>query len=140
MIQKCETGCGCATPTCPTDKPILPGEKGVVKAKYNNTHIAGPFTKQVTIYSNAKSSTVRVTFKGEIAPNPEAEKPQAEKAEAAKPEAVKPEPEKPQAVKTQSTKPQAAKTEAAKPEAEKPKAVKTQAVKKESAKSEKVAK
>ncbi len=69
IIQSCPSTCGCTVPTCPKDKPIKPGEKASIKVKYNNTHIAGPFTKQFTVQSNAKNATVRVTIKGVIAPN-----------------------------------------------------------------------
>ncbi len=71
IIQNCPSTCGCTVPTCPKDKPIKPGEKGSIKVKYNSTHISGSFNKQFTVYSNAKNSPVRVTIKGEIAPNPE---------------------------------------------------------------------
>ena len=71
MIQNCPSGCGCTVPTCPKDKPIKPGEKGVIKVKYINTHIPGTFTKDFTVISNAKNSPVKVTIKGEIAPNTE---------------------------------------------------------------------
>ena len=74
IIQNCVSGCGCATPTCPKDKPVKPGEKGTIKAKYNNTHIAGPFNRDFTVVSNAKNSSVKITIKGEIAPNEEAPK------------------------------------------------------------------
>ena len=71
MIQNCPSTCGCTVPTCPKDKPINPGEKGAIKVKYNNTHISGSFSKDFTVISNAKNSPVRVTIKGEIAPNDE---------------------------------------------------------------------
>ena len=66
IIQECRSTCGCTTPTCPKDKPVKPGEKGTIKAKYNNTHIVGPFNKEFTVISNAKNSSVRITIKGEI--------------------------------------------------------------------------
>jgi hypothetical protein len=65
-IQSCSASCGCTTPTCPTDKSILPGEKGTVKVRYGTTHVVAPFNKQVTVTSNAKNSVVRLTIKGEI--------------------------------------------------------------------------
>jgi len=72
IIQQCSATCGCTVPTCPTDKPIKPGEKGTIKVKYTTTQVPGPFTKQFTVTSNAKNSPVRVTIKGEIAKEPEA--------------------------------------------------------------------
>ena len=71
IIQNCQASCGCTVPTCPKDKPVKPGEKGTIKVKYTTTNVPGPFTKSFTVISNAKNSTVSVTIKGEIAPNPE---------------------------------------------------------------------
>ena len=71
IIQSCPSTCGCTVPTCPSDKPIKPGEKGTIKVKYNTTNIPGAFTKQFTVMSNAKNSPVRVTIKGEISPDTE---------------------------------------------------------------------
>jgi len=71
IIQNCPSTCGCTVPTCPKDKPFLPGEKGTIKVKYNSTSTAAPFTKQFTVISNAKNSPVRVTIKGVVAPKAE---------------------------------------------------------------------
>lgn len=71
IIQNCPSTCGCTVPTCPKDKPIKSGEKETIKVKYNNTHIVGQFSKQFTVYSNAKNSPVRITIKGVIGPKPE---------------------------------------------------------------------
>jgi len=78
IIQNCSSSCGCTIPTCPKDKPVKPGEKGTIKVKYTNTNIVGNFTKDFTVISNAKNSTVRVTIKGEIAPNTEKVKAETE--------------------------------------------------------------
>jgi len=71
LIQNCPSGCGCTVPTCPKDKPFKPGEKGSIKAKYSNTHIAGKFEKSFTVTTNAKNSSVTLTIKGEILQNTE---------------------------------------------------------------------
>ena len=71
LILDCPSGCGCTVPTCPKDKPIKPGDKGSIKVKYTNTHIAGKFEKHFTVKTNAKNSSVMVTIKGEILPNTE---------------------------------------------------------------------
>ena len=67
IIQQCQATCGCTVPTCPTDKPIKPGEKGSIKVKYTTTSSPNTFNKQFTVTSNAKNSPVRITIKGEIA-------------------------------------------------------------------------
>jgi len=65
IIHSCSASCGCTTPSCPKD-PIKPGEKGTVKVKYNTTSSAGVFNKYVTVSSNAKNSSVRLSIKGEM--------------------------------------------------------------------------
>ena len=76
IIQNCTASCGCTAPTCPKDKPVKPGEKGTIKAKYITTTAVGPFDKQITVISNAKNSPVRITIKGEIAPKTEPANPE----------------------------------------------------------------
>jgi len=73
IIQNCSASCGCTSPTCPKDKPIKPGEKGIIKAQYTTTNVVAPFTKQIMVYSNAKNSPVTITIKGEIAKATETE-------------------------------------------------------------------
>jgi hypothetical protein len=67
IIQRCNAGCSCTVPACPTDKPVKPGEKGTIKVKYTTTQVPGAFNKQFTVTSNAKNSIVRLTIKGVIA-------------------------------------------------------------------------
>ncbi len=67
IIQNCPSTCGCTVPTCPKNKPIKPGDKEVIKVKYNNTNIPGSFTKFFTVYSNATESQVTITIKGIVA-------------------------------------------------------------------------
>jgi len=72
IIQQCSATCGCTVPTCPSDKPIKPGEKGTIKVKYTTTQVPGPFgPKAFTVTSNAKNSRVTLTIKGEVLSNTE---------------------------------------------------------------------
>ena len=71
IIQDCTSGCGCTVPTCPKDKPVKPGEKGVIKAQYTYTNIAGTFKKSFTVKTNPKNSSVTLTIMGEILQNTE---------------------------------------------------------------------
>lgn len=64
IISNCKGSCGCTVPNCPK-QPIAPGEKGVIKVKYDTKRI-GQFTKQVTVNSNAKTPTKRVTIRGVV--------------------------------------------------------------------------
>jgi archaellum component FlaG (FlaF/FlaG flagellin family) len=64
IITNASASCGCTQPEW-TKEPIKPGQKGYIKATYNAA-AAGPFTKSVTVMSNAKRSTVVLTIKGEV--------------------------------------------------------------------------
>lgn len=68
IITNCQQSCGCTTPTCPKE-PLLPGKTGVIKVKYDSNRV-GPFTKTVTISSNAKSGNVVLTITGTIEAKP----------------------------------------------------------------------
>lgn len=61
IISDCRGSCGCTVPTCPKE-PILPGAKGSIKVHYDINRV-GPFTKTVTVTSNAKSpnETLKIT-------------------------------------------------------------------------------
>ncbi len=71
IISNCQQSCGCTTPLCPKD-PVKPGMTGIVKVKYDSNRV-GPFTKTVTITSNAKNSPKVITIKGMIEAAPKEE-------------------------------------------------------------------
>jgi|TARA_B110000305_G_C19442209_1_gene642577 hypothetical protein len=62
IIENVKGSCGCTVPTKP-DKPILPGDKGEIKVKYDTNRIGG-FSKTVTIVSNAIEPRKIVRIKG----------------------------------------------------------------------------
>ncbi|MCG9880677.1 MAG: DUF1573 domain-containing protein [Bacteroidia bacterium] len=66
IITNAAASCGCTTPEW-TKEPIKPGKTGYVKATYNAAS-PGPFTKSVTVVSNAKNSTVILYLKGDVKP------------------------------------------------------------------------
>ncbi|GAB1447121.1 MAG: DUF1573 domain-containing protein [Bacteroidetes bacterium] len=66
IITNASASCGCTTPDW-TKEPIKPGKKGFVKATYNAA-APGPFTKSVTVMSNAKNSTIILYLKGDVKP------------------------------------------------------------------------
>ena len=68
IITSAKGSCGCTVPTWPKE-PIMPGKSGVIKVKYSTNRV-GRFTKTVTISSNAKTPTKRLTIKGEVGPKP----------------------------------------------------------------------
>jgi hypothetical protein len=51
IISNAQGSCGCTVPTFPKE-PILPGKSAVIGVKYDTNRV-GPFTKTVTITSNA---------------------------------------------------------------------------------------
>jgi len=68
IITNAKGSCGCTVPTWPRE-PIMPGKSGVIKVKYATNRV-GRFSKTVTISSNAKTPTKRLTIKGEVGPKP----------------------------------------------------------------------
>ena len=77
IISNAQGSCGCTVPTYPKE-PIMPGEKGEIKVKYDTQRV-GQFTKYVTLTTNATSGTsnqlkIFGDVKPEAAPTPEAPK------------------------------------------------------------------
>ena len=62
IISNAKSTCGCTVPSWPKD-PILPGDKGEIKVKYNTTRVS-PIRKTITITSNAETPTVALKIKG----------------------------------------------------------------------------
>lgn len=67
IISQVKGSCGCTVPTKP-EKPIMPGETGEIKVKYATNRI-GPFSKTVTITSNAYEDTKVLRIKGRVLEN-----------------------------------------------------------------------
>jgi hypothetical protein len=64
IITDAKGSCGCTVPKWPKE-PILKGQSNVINVSYD-TKRPGPFTKTVTITSNAKSGTKVLTIKGNV--------------------------------------------------------------------------
>jgi hypothetical protein len=65
IITNTQGSCGCTVPTSPKE-PIAPGAKGIIGVKYATDRV-GPFTKTVTVTSNAEGQPTKVlTIKGEV--------------------------------------------------------------------------
>lgn len=77
IISNVQKSCGCTSVDWTKD-PIKQGQAGVIKVTYN-TKISGPFTKNLTVYSNAKTSTLVLTFKGTVENPPAAQAPEQTK-------------------------------------------------------------
>lgn len=64
VISSARGSCGCTVPKWPKE-PIMKGETGEINVSYD-TKRAGPFTKTVTIDSNAKTAQKVITIKGTV--------------------------------------------------------------------------
>lgn len=64
VITSVKTSCGCTVPTY-SKTPVLPGKKGEIKVKYATNRI-GPFTKTITVISNASVPTKMLRIKGTV--------------------------------------------------------------------------
>ena len=65
IISNTQGSCGCTVPTTPKD-PIAPGAKGIIGVKYATDRV-GPFTKNVTVSSNADGMPSKVlTITGNV--------------------------------------------------------------------------
>ncbi|WP_152287233.1 DUF1573 domain-containing protein [Flavicella marina] len=64
IISATKGSCGCTVPTYDKE-PIMPGETGTIRVKYDTKRI-GRFSKSVTITSNATESKKVVRIKGEV--------------------------------------------------------------------------
>ena len=67
IITNAIGSCGCTVPSY-SKEPIAPGAKGVIGVKYDTSRAGQPFTKTVTITSNAAGIPSKtLTIKGNVA-------------------------------------------------------------------------
>jgi hypothetical protein len=71
IITNCKGSCGCTVPTWPKE-PIAPGATASIKVKYATDRV-GPFTKTVTVTSNASTPTKTLKITGKVLPDPNAQ-------------------------------------------------------------------
>ena len=67
VISRVKASCGCTTPGW-SSEPVLPGQKGYIKAQYNTRNRPGTFRKTLTVYSNADQATQNLYIKGNVIP------------------------------------------------------------------------
>ncbi len=68
IIESTQGSCGCTVPSKP-EKPIQPGERGVIGVKYDTSRAGQSFQKTVTVKSNAVGQENKVlTIKGNVLP------------------------------------------------------------------------
>ena len=68
ILSDVKTSCGCTVPSW-TKEPVLPGKTGVIKINYTKMGNPGPISKQITVFSNAKTETVVLNIKGSVVGN-----------------------------------------------------------------------
>ncbi len=74
VITRTKGSCGCTVPTKPSE-PILPGETGIMKVKYDTKRANQPFSKSITVTSNAVNFPTKIVkIKGKVLANPNAKK------------------------------------------------------------------
>ncbi len=64
IISECKGSCGCTVPTCPTT-PIQAGQEGSIMVHYDVNRV-GPFTKTVTVTSNAANAGEALKITGTV--------------------------------------------------------------------------
>ena len=69
IISNVQASCGCTTPKW-SNEPIAPGKTGTITASYNSSGRPGPFTKSITVTSNAKSTPKVLTINGVVEAKP----------------------------------------------------------------------
>lgn len=70
VLSNVKASCGCTTPVWPKE-PILPGQEGKILVTYNTSGRPGPFTKTITITSNADEPNKVITIRGTVTAVPE---------------------------------------------------------------------
>ncbi|MEO8588769.1 MAG: DUF1573 domain-containing protein [Flavobacteriales bacterium] len=69
IITSCKSSCGCVVPRYDKN-PLAPGKSAVMQVRYD-TRRPGPFTKSVTVESNATNTPIVVLrIKGQVLPAP----------------------------------------------------------------------
>ena len=71
QIKSARGSCGCTVPTWPKE-PIAPGETAEIGVKYATNRV-GPFTKTITLSTNASKKPVILTIKGKVKAAPKEE-------------------------------------------------------------------
>ena len=65
IISNVATSCGCTVPKY-TDKPIKPGEEGLIEAIFDSAGRSGMQHKTLTIIANTQPNIVELSFTAEI--------------------------------------------------------------------------
>ena len=69
MIKQVQASCGCTSPAW-SKEPVLPGKTGFISATYNPQSRPGPFSKTISVVTNATTPNKVLTIKGEVEAKP----------------------------------------------------------------------
>ncbi len=69
VLNRVTASCGCTTPNW-TKEPIEPGKTGIIKVTYGAKGRPGPFSKTISVYSNADDKPYVLTIKGSVKATP----------------------------------------------------------------------
>jgi len=64
VLSNVRSSCGCTVAEWPKE-PILPGKSSSIKVRYDTNRV-GTIAKSITVTSNAKNSSVKLTIKGNV--------------------------------------------------------------------------
>jgi hypothetical protein len=67
ILQNVHASCGCTSPEW-TKEPVVPGQPGRIKVNFDPKNRPGPFTKTITVTSNAEPPVTTLTIKGTVIP------------------------------------------------------------------------
>jgi len=67
ILQNVHATCGCTSPEW-TKEPVVPGQIGRIKVNFDPKNRPGPFTKTITVTSNAEPPVTTLTIKGTVIP------------------------------------------------------------------------
>ncbi|RYY48980.1 MAG: DUF1573 domain-containing protein [Chitinophagaceae bacterium] len=67
IVSNATASCGCTIPEKP-EAPVMPGETGFIKVKFNSEGRAGTAHKTVSVASNASPAFPDLLLKGEVLP------------------------------------------------------------------------
>jgi hypothetical protein len=64
-IKDVKASCSCTVPNW-TKEPIAPGKTGEITVTYNPAKHAGPFIRNISVYSNGSAGSFILTIKGNV--------------------------------------------------------------------------
>ena len=67
IITSAKGSCGCTIPEWPKE-PVMPGEKGLIKVKFNSDHKPNLQQKQVTLVTNTDKGKEVLTIRAQVTP------------------------------------------------------------------------